>query len=49
MLEFLGCIVGKVLYEGILLEYFFLLFFVLKFLGWYSFFDEFLSLDVEFY
>nr|PNR53004.1 hypothetical protein PHYPA_009379 [Physcomitrium patens] len=47
MLEFLGRIVGKALYEGILLEYSFSPLFVSKILGRYSFLDELSSLDAE--
>jgi ubiquitin-protein ligase E3 B len=47
MLEFLGRIVGKALYEGILLEYSFSPLFVSKLLGRYSFLDELSSLDAE--
>lgn len=47
MLEYLARIVGKALYEGILLEYSFSPLFVSKLLGRYSFLDELSSLDVE--
>ena len=47
MLEFLGRVVGKALYEGILLEYSFSPLFVSKLLGRYSFLDELSSLDAE--
>lgn len=47
MLEFLGRIVGKALYEGILLEYSFSPLFISKLLGRYSFLDELSSLDAE--
>ncbi|KAJ3674665.1 hypothetical protein LUZ60_005281 [Juncus effusus] len=48
-IEFLGRIVGKALYEGILLEISFSLVFVQKLLGRYSFLDELSSLDSELY
>lgn len=47
MIEFLGRVVGKALYEGILLEYSFSPLFVSKLLGRYSFLDELSSLDAE--
>lgn len=47
MLEFLGRIMGKALYEGILLEYSFSPLFISKLLGRYSFLDELSSLDAE--
>ncbi|KAG0485931.1 hypothetical protein HPP92_010010 [Vanilla planifolia] len=49
MIEFLGRIVGKALYEGILLDYSFSLVFVQKLLGRYSFLDELSTLDAELY
>ncbi|KAG6544429.1 hypothetical protein Mapa_014067 [Marchantia paleacea] len=47
MIEFLGQIIGKALYEGILLEYSFSPLFVAKLLGRSSFLDDLSSLDVE--
>ncbi|KAL3681995.1 hypothetical protein R1sor_000017 [Riccia sorocarpa] len=47
MIEFLGQIIGKALYEGILLEYSFSPLFVSKLLGRSSFLDDLSSLDVE--
>ncbi|CAN6440352.1 unnamed protein product [Victoria cruziana] len=49
MIEFLGRLVGKALYEGILLDYSFSLVFVQKLLGRYSFIDELSGLDPELY
>ncbi|KAL6503076.1 E3 ubiquitin-protein ligase upl7 [Orobanche hederae] len=49
MIEFLGKIVGKVLYEGILLDFYFSHVFVQKLLGRYSFLDELSTLDPELY
>lgn len=49
MIEFLGRVVGKALYEGILLDYSFSLVFVQKLLGRYSFLDELSALDSELY
>lgn len=49
MFEFLGRVVGKALYEGILLDYAFSHVFVQKLLGRYSFLDELSSLDPELY
>jgi hypothetical protein len=49
MIEFLGRIVGKALYEGILLDYSFSYVFVQKLLGRYSFLDELSTLDPELY
>ncbi|XVE96542.1 hypothetical protein REPUB_Repub02eG0231500 [Reevesia pubescens] len=49
MIEFLGRVVGKALYEGILLDYSFSLVFVQKLLGRYSFLDELSALDPELY
>lgn len=49
MIEFLGRIVGKALYEGILLDYSFSHVFVQKLLGRYSFLDELSTLDPEVY
>lgn len=49
MIEFLGRIVGKALYEGILLDYSFSLTFVQKLLGRYSFVDDLSTLDPELY
>lgn len=49
MIEFLGRVVGKALYEGILLDYSFSLVFVQKLLGRYSFLDELSTLDPELY
>lgn len=49
MIEFLGRVVGKALYEGILLDYSFSLVFVQKLLGRYSFLDELSTLDSELY
>ncbi|KAL4371494.1 hypothetical protein HN51_015998 [Arachis hypogaea] len=49
MIEFLGRIVGKALYEGILLDYSFSHVFVQKLLGRYSFLDELSTLDPEIY
>ncbi|KAJ7524180.1 hypothetical protein O6H91_18G080700 [Diphasiastrum complanatum] len=47
MIEFLGKIVGKALYEGILLEYSFSPIFVSKLLGRNSFLEELSGLDFE--
>ncbi|XP_073289436.1 E3 ubiquitin-protein ligase UPL7 [Primulina huaijiensis] len=49
MIEFLGRIAGKALYEGILLDYCFSHVFVQKLLGRYSFLDELSTLDPELY
>lgn len=49
MIEFLGRVVGKALYEGILLDYSFSHVFVQKLLGRYSFIDELSTLDPELY
>lgn len=49
MIEFLGRIIGKALYEGILLDYSFSHVFVQKLLGRYSFIDELSTLDPEIY
>lgn len=49
MIEFLGRIVGKALYEGILLDYSFSHVFIQKLLGRYSFIDELSGLDPELY
>lgn len=49
MIEFLGRVVGKALYEGILLDYSFSPVFVQKLLGRYSFLDELSTLDSELY
>ncbi|XVE76066.1 hypothetical protein DITRI_Ditri12bG0142900 [Diplodiscus trichospermus] len=49
MIEFLGRVVGKALYEGILLDYSFSHVFVQKLLGRYSFLDELSTLDLELY
>lgn len=49
MIEFIGRIVGKALYEGILLDYSFSHAFVHKLLGRYSFLDELSELDPELY
>ncbi|KAL6145690.1 hypothetical protein ACLB2K_056375 [Fragaria x ananassa] len=49
MIEFLGRVVGKALYEGILLDYSFSHVFVHKLLGRYSFLDELSTLDPEIY
>lgn len=49
MFEFLGRIVGKALYEGILLDFYFSHVFVQKLLGRYSFLDELSTLDPELY
>ncbi|KAK9153824.1 hypothetical protein Sjap_001304 [Stephania japonica] len=49
MIEFLGRIVGKALYEGILLDYSFSHVFVQKILGRYSFLDDLSMLDPELY
>ncbi|KAK6126292.1 hypothetical protein DH2020_039937 [Rehmannia glutinosa] len=49
MIEFLGRIVGKALYEGILLDFYFSHVFVQKLLGRYSFLDELSTLDPELY
>ncbi|XP_057535793.1 E3 ubiquitin-protein ligase UPL7 [Amaranthus tricolor] len=49
MIEFVGRIVGKALYEGILLDYSFSHVFVQKLLGRYCFLDELSSLDPELY
>uniref|UniRef100_A0A7N0UAZ7 HECT-type E3 ubiquitin transferase n=1 Tax=Kalanchoe fedtschenkoi TaxID=63787 RepID=A0A7N0UAZ7_KALFE len=49
LIEFLGKIVGKALYEGILLDYSFSHVFVQKLLGRYSFLDELSALDPELY
>lgn len=49
MIEFLGRVVGKALYEGILLDYSFSHVFVEKLLGRYSFLDELSTLDPELY
>lgn len=48
-IEFLGRIVGKALYEGILLDFCFSHVFVQKLLGRYSFLDELSTLDPELY
>ncbi|KAI5061390.1 hypothetical protein GOP47_0023895 [Adiantum capillus-veneris] len=47
MLEFLGRIVGKAIYEGILLDFSFSHVFIWKLLGRYVFFDELSALDPE--
>ncbi|KAL7092159.1 hypothetical protein ACP275_12G148300 [Erythranthe tilingii] len=47
MVEFLGRIVGKALYEGILLDFYFSHVFVQKLLGRYSYVDELFTLDPE--
>uniref|UniRef100_A0A0D9VXI6 HECT-type E3 ubiquitin transferase n=1 Tax=Leersia perrieri TaxID=77586 RepID=A0A0D9VXI6_9ORYZ len=49
MIEFLGRVVGKALYEGILLDYCFSAVFVQKLLGRYNFLDELSTLDSELY
>lgn len=49
MIEFVGRIVGKALYEEILLDYSFSHVFVQKLLGRYCFLDELSSLDPELY
>ncbi|KAM4078496.1 hypothetical protein ACB094_09G041900 [Castanea mollissima] len=49
LIEFLGRVVGKALYEGILLDYSFSHVFVQKLLGRYSFLDELSTLDPELY
>lgn len=49
MIEFVGRVVGKALYEGILLDYSFSHVFVQKLLGRYSFLDELSTLDPELY
>ncbi|KAF8403185.1 hypothetical protein HHK36_011282 [Tetracentron sinense] len=49
MIEFIGRVVGKALYEGILLDYSFSHVFVQKLLGRYSFLDELSTLDPELY
>lgn len=49
MIEFLGRVVGKALYEGILLDYSFSHVFVQKLLGRYSFLNELSTLDPEIY
>lgn len=49
MIEFIGRIVGKALYEGILLDYSFSHVFVQKLLGHYCFLDELSALDPELY
>ncbi|GMH09885.1 hypothetical protein Nepgr_011726 [Nepenthes gracilis] len=49
MIEFFGRIVGKALYEEILLDYSFSHVFVQKLLGRYSFLDELSTLDSELY
>ncbi|KAL6273591.1 hypothetical protein ACE6H2_024283 [Prunus campanulata] len=49
MIEFLGRVVGKALYEGILLDYSFSHVFTQKLLGRYSFLDELSTLDPEIY
>uniref|UniRef100_A0ACD5W8W1 Uncharacterized protein n=1 Tax=Avena sativa TaxID=4498 RepID=A0ACD5W8W1_AVESA len=49
MIEFLGRVVGKALYEGILLDYCFSQVFVQKLLGRYNFLDELSTLDSELY
>ncbi|XP_042041687.1 E3 ubiquitin-protein ligase UPL7-like isoform X2 [Salvia splendens] len=49
MFEFLGRIVGKALYEGILLDFYFSHVFVQKLLGRYNFLDELSTLDPELY
>ena len=49
MIEFLGRVGGKALYEGILLDYCFSQVFVKKLLGRYSFLDELSTLDSELY
>jgi ubiquitin-protein ligase E3 C len=47
--EFLGRVLGKALYEGILVELNFALFFLSKWLGRRNYFDDLLSLDPELY
>ncbi|KAH6558476.1 hypothetical protein KP509_1Z062300 [Ceratopteris richardii] len=47
MLEFLGRVVGKAIYEGILIDYSFSHVFIWKLLGHYVFFDELSTLDPE--
>jgi ubiquitin-protein ligase E3 B len=47
MIDFLGRVGGKALYEGILLDYSFSSVFVQKFLGRYCFLDELSTLDPE--
>ncbi|PIN11132.1 E3 ubiquitin protein ligase [Handroanthus impetiginosus] len=49
MIEFLGRIVGKALYEGILIDFYFSHVFVRKLLGRYNFLDELSTLDPELY
>ena len=49
MIEFLGRIVGKAMYEGILLDYSFSHVFIWKLLGRYIFLDELSTLDPELY
>lgn len=49
MIEFLGRIIGKALYEGILLDFYFSHVFVQKLLGRYCFLDELSTLDPELY
>ncbi|EPS71373.1 ubiquitin-protein ligase 7, partial [Genlisea aurea] len=49
MIEFFGRIVGKALYEGILMDFYFSHVFVQKLLGRYSFLDELSTLDPELY
>lgn len=49
MIEFFGKVVGKALYEGILLDYSFSHVFIQKLLGRYSFLDELSTLDPELY
>ena len=49
MIEFLGRIVGKAMYEGILLDYSFSHVFIWKLLGRYIFLDELSILDPELY
>lgn len=49
MIEFLGRIVGKAVYEGILLDYSFSHVFLWKLLGRYVFLDELSTLDPELY
>uniref|UniRef100_A0A7S2WR58 HECT-type E3 ubiquitin transferase n=1 Tax=Mucochytrium quahogii TaxID=96639 RepID=A0A7S2WR58_9STRA len=47
--EFLGCIVGKALYEDIVIQPQFARFFLSKFLNQYSFIGDLPSLDIELY
>ncbi|KAK5669938.1 ubiquitin-protein ligase (E3) [Batrachochytrium dendrobatidis] len=49
LMEFLGRIIGKALYDGVLLDSAFATFFLAKWLGKRSYLDDLPSLDTEFY